>query len=448
MGNETPGLRQAGGSLIAAVSLAAATPSARQARGNQNVDQAASQPPAVPTILSLKELAHADTAVVRQTIDVITQDLKRYVLKSGSAAKAQELVSSFSQSLVDEGVELQRSVDFKNQGQAKIWALRVLSWIGSVVTLGALPGLTKLIAPESDFADSLSRCLFGNGPDVDPDKLEKFQQLLGKFQELHGADQTVMARTLSEINGLMIELKPRKVSENFPTVLCETVNEILRDNVFDDKTKEFVRGQDKHFQIDWNTAVTDAIFSQENPTFPKDCFFEKDLFRGPFTLTIGGKSLKAPEDDPTRQSDSFKQKTRRFVLDQIDQLASEKGLNRVNILRNSLRTYAGQSASGTMGTSFQKTSIEGSGFYSFSFLDHIPVTISINNNGLCTVSHEKDVHGLIYLQESGMVPVPCDIHMTMAYESSPADFTSGKPPHAIANQCTCEGRYLDMSAVA
>jgi hypothetical protein len=139
-------------------------------------------------ILSLKDLAHARTDVVQRTIGGIARDLAVHVVREDGSTGT--LSAAIAERLVGEGRELQRTferdVKFAEQGQAKIWALRVLSWIGSVVTLGALPGLTKLFAPKSEFADSLSRYLFGNN--VDEEKRAKFEQLLGKFHDLQESD--------------------------------------------------------------------------------------------------------------------------------------------------------------------------------------------------------------------------------------------------------------------
>jgi hypothetical protein len=176
-------IRPIGASQGTAVSTTAAASPARPLGGNPALAQTAAQLPAAPAVLSLKEIARADTTVVQRTIGEITNDLAGYVTQeTGGTGNS----SAIAQRLVKEGRELQqRTTDFATQSQAKVWALRVLSWIGSVVTFGALPGLAKLIAPKSDFADSLSRYLLGNDI-TNGEKLEKFDQLLGKFQELHG----------------------------------------------------------------------------------------------------------------------------------------------------------------------------------------------------------------------------------------------------------------------
>jgi hypothetical protein len=72
----------------------------------------------------------------------------------------------------------------------------VLSWIGSIVTLGALPGLAKLLAPKSEFAESLKRYLLGD--QADTKKLGEFENLFGNFSTLHDSvsEESELARDL------------------------------------------------------------------------------------------------------------------------------------------------------------------------------------------------------------------------------------------------------------
>jgi hypothetical protein len=265
------------------------------------------------------------------------------------------------------------------------------------------------------------------------------------------ANQVAIAGASSEINALILELGPQRKVPDLRQAFCKDINEAHGGNSFDSSDSSYVKSSDKHFKIDLSEAITDAIFSQENPTFPKDCFFERDLFRGPFTLTIGGETLISPDND--RDTDAFKQKTRRFVLSRITQLAKANGLKRVDVLRNFLRTYIGQAGSGTFSMVPLRHLGDAHNQYVIGQMDHIHATLQIGNDGSCTVSHSAYVQSMQYAQHRNEIvrdvnALPCDIHMGMAYTSSLSDFTSGRPPHAIPEQCTSSGCYLDMSAMA
>ncbi|MDR3143641.1 MAG: hypothetical protein LBT57_02215 [Puniceicoccales bacterium] len=633
-----------------AASGTGAVPALQQSGGNPSGAQAASQPPAMSGTLSLKDLARApaDRAVVQQTIHLITQDLARHVIRETGGT---EISAVLVRRLVDEGTELhaelQRSADFKNQGQAKIWGMRVLCWIGSIVTLGVLPGLAKLIAPKSDLAHSLSRYLLGNG-EVNEEKLQKFNQLFEKFQKLNalatrdielkqqlskaqevpeslqgvqqqlkdsrstltqvtgfsssdipgdtaeqkdryksgrnacrevcaslermsdgtpipldltlrrlenrfqglpdaadtdaikeqvqalsaeldslneimrsgegrafdargklvplgepdevfqreplgfeeavkrqatnvhrsirslvsafdgleeqaavqtargeGADiknaraenETTLATTSSEISNLILALGPRKKVPPLGKAFCRDINETLKGRRLDDKGDKYISSNSLHFKIDWNTAITEDTFKQDKPVFPEKCFFEIDLFRGPFTLTIGKESLESP------RGSNAKQETRKFILEQITQLANANGLDRVAVLKNFLRTYIGQAGSGTFSVLPSQHLGNAQNRYDFGLMDHIHAALQIGDDGSCTISHSVNALNVRHTlmepgQQDRQSSVPCNIHMEMAYTSSVDDFINGRPPQAVADRCGCSGHYLDRSATA
>jgi hypothetical protein len=148
-----------------------------QVHGSQSTAQDASQVPVA--VRSLQELAHAEDSVCRQTVGLITRELMPYMTMGDS----REIFPATVQSFIETGLELQRSVDFNEQARAKIWAMRVLCWFGSIVSLGILPGLANLFARDNEFADSLQRYLFGNG-EINREKQGKADALFDAFREL------------------------------------------------------------------------------------------------------------------------------------------------------------------------------------------------------------------------------------------------------------------------
>jgi hypothetical protein len=458
----------------AAGTTGAASP-ARQAGGSPALAQTAAQLPVASAVLSLKELAHADTTVVRQTIGEIASDLEHVfhgeiILVSGQAsASVSQTTTSY---LVNVGRELQRSADFKNQGQAKTWALRVLCWVGSVVTLGALPGFTKLIAPKSDFADSLSRYLLGNDA-PNGDKLVKFNQLFEKLNELHelatqnpdlGGDfqhQKASPEALTlrdEISQLLLDLGTTKEipADNMRDFLIRNLGEVLKGNKLA-PDGSCTPMSDKSLQIDFSFVTEETFNHPEIPFNPPGqrtvSPFEMDFFREDFTLEIGGQEIVSPKE--ARDTGEYKEITRKFILDQITQVAAANHLDRVEVLKNFLSTYTGQAASGITGEVMRFPSLgESEGppsdhrtHLEAGFGDHIPTSVYIGTDGSCTVSHrllyERNVFHMDEKKDSAFI-VPCRVEMAFAYGTSLND----DRPHPIVDQCQCSGCYLDVSGMA
>jgi hypothetical protein len=358
----------------------------------------------------------------------------------------------------------------------------VLSWIGSVVTLGALPGLAKAIAPKSDFADSLSRYLLGNGPDVDPTKLEKFQQLFEKFQEFHESlagvdlasdDTNRIASNLSQgfIDSKLISECGRAVFKQVLPIYQEinhlifnlgTLKEISGERMADAIAEKFnagygvgrkaASGNDPHFEIDWKTAITRDIFTQADPEFPAACKFEVDVIsRSDFRLCIGSKSITKEELEQGMTTNNERETaTRRWILEAIREITDDPD-QQVNILRNLLSTCIGQATNADARVAFMEHASNDHESLDIAQPNSVSYSVTVDANGICSIRNT-----ITYNQCASSPPdnpyaktfIPCDIRMTMAYESSLEDFTSDQPPHVVRDQCTISGRYLDMSAMA
>jgi hypothetical protein len=462
--------------LSAAASPANATPPAKQSGGNQALAQIAGRPTATSTA-GLKNLARAQPLSVKQAIGEIASDLK-HVFHGETMSASKQAGASVSQTttsyLVNAGIELQRSADFKNQGQAKTWALRVLCWVGSVVTLGALPGLAKLIAPKSNFADSLSRYLLGNDA-TNGDKLVKFNQLFEKFNKLHelaiqnpnlwenfqhkNANPEALALR-DEISQLLLDLGTTKEipADNMRDFLTRNLGEALKGNKLAPDGSCTPMG-DKNLQIDFSFVTEETFNHPETPFNPPDQSatspFEMDFFRENFTLEIGGQGIASPADKEARDTGEYKEITRKFILDQITQVAAANNLDRVEVLKNFLRTYTGQTASGITGEIMRFPSLDESKgtpgnhrtHFEAGFGDHIPISASIGTDGSCTVSHsllyERNIFYVDERQDSAFI-VPCHVEMAFAYGKSLND----DRPHPIADQCQCSGYYFDVSGMA
>jgi hypothetical protein len=457
MGDGRPALGAAGASQRAGATgdlqRTDAAPPAQQSAGNQLIAQAANQAPSMPEVLSLKGLAHArtDTAVVQQQIDRITHDLsERVIADEFSQSRFSE---PLTQSLVNEGIELQRSADFADQSKVKIWSLRVLSWIGSVVSLGVLPGLAQLIAPKSDFADSLSRYLLGNN--VDAEKLQKFEQLFEKLQEFHGLVTRGESGTGSvgnAIAGLISELEPQisVPAEGMKRSAILALNETFRDYFVDHKGEAAEPAS--HWVQDYRKIAGELLTGGGVECIPGQCWFRKDGLRDfHFTLTIGDRTIRG-EEMTTRYPNIEERRTQTMqeIVDAVCTFARDNELDPEAILGNLLRTYQGQSTAAPIVKSV--ASISSDEFSAITLLRDTSrsMAITIGDDGSCCVSQS-----LKYSQFQGQFSdtgdnfnVPCDIQASIAYESSLDDFTNGGPPRVLEDQCTFSGHYLDMGAMA
>jgi len=436
----------------------------QSAQQNSALASAASQESAAASAITLKGLAHASRPTCQEAIGTITKDLAHvFYGLSPSARQGGETVAAQAATsrLVNAGMELQRRSDnFADQSQAKTWGLRALCWLSSVVTFPLL-GLSKLIAPGSDFADSLSRYLLGNDV-TNGDQLEKFHQLFAKLNELHdlamqnpdlgekfqhGTAGPEATAVRGEISQLLLELGsqekvPERAMKNF---MLENLRETFQGRRIDENGT-YIPYTDKHFQLDFS-EITDEIFSQKDPQFPSNCFFERDLFRGEFTLTIGGESLEIPEKE--RDTDTFKKTVRKFVLDQITKLAEDNHLDRVAVLKNFLKTYTGQAATGAMTETVQNSMLnanDSGSYFTMGFGDHIPAYISIGVDGSCAVSHHLTHDTILYVdgQRDCSFHVPCHVEMAFTYAKSLNDAL----PHPVEDRCRCSGSYLDVIGMA
>ncbi|MDR2420180.1 MAG: hypothetical protein LBD40_02585, partial [Puniceicoccales bacterium] len=376
----------------------------------------------------------------------------------------------------------EHSARFANQSQAKIWALRVLSWIGSVVTLGALPRLAQLIAPKSDFTDSLSRYLLGNGPEVDKDKLKNFSMLFEKFQNLNtllasenltdgdkvrissglysnGSTKDTMtpeAQTVfeqafpvyQEINRLIFDLgTPKEISGQ---EIAHAIAENFK-NIYGEGRKAAPGSTDPHFNINWETAITSDIFDQAEPKFPAACKVEVDMMlRSDFKLSIGNKSITRGELwEGTSTADEKATNTRRWILGAIQELTNNKG-QQVAILRNFLSTCIGQATNADTRIAFMAHARDEHGSLDVTQPNSIFYGVTIDMHGSCHIENTASYSQCAFSppdDPASVIYVPSNIRMTVAYESSLEDFINDRPPHAIEDQCTVSGRCLDVSAM-
>ncbi|MDR2420376.1 MAG: hypothetical protein LBD40_03680 [Puniceicoccales bacterium] len=215
------------------------------------------------------------------------------------------------------------------------------------------------------------------------------------------------------------------------------------------------------------STLTDDIFSAPEPAFPPHSFFEIDLHRSPFTLIIGRQILtsemirqeiaNATHLSGSAFEDKFKEQIRKKVLDAIMTLATEHGLDPVEVLKNFLSTYVGQAASSSLDLlcmyiiSDDMTSprVKAQHFPPFSpgHMDHTPVVITIYKDGTCEVRHDVICDTLYSMSRvevlgplSATLCVPCAIIMRITYKKSLYE----ERPHAVEEQCFAQGFVLDI----
>jgi hypothetical protein len=157
---------------------ASATPAARQRTGNPSIAQGSGQASAIPE-LSLKNLAHAGGAALQRTVDTVMGQL-------AGAWGGENVARGTVEQLMQEGRELQRTANFTDQNQARVWTLRVLAWVANIISLGIVPGLANLFARDSASADSFMRYSFGSGEfeETQQERLRQFNNLFEKFKTL------------------------------------------------------------------------------------------------------------------------------------------------------------------------------------------------------------------------------------------------------------------------
>jgi hypothetical protein len=321
----------------------------------------------------------------------------------------------------------------------------------------------------------------GNSPDVDQGKLEKFDQLLEKFQGLHellengnltNDDKTRIASNLhttgittdamttevravfeqalpvyQEINHLILDLGTKK--EIPGGEVAHAVAENFRNSY--GEGRKAASGKDSHFNIDWETAITSDIFNQANPEFPATCKVEIDMMsRSNFELHIGDESITKDElIQRTSTEAERKTATRRWILDAIQGLTNDKD-QQVAILRNFLSTCVGQAVNADVRTTLVENANNEHESFDVAQPNDIFYGVTISADGACHIENTTNYHRCASSPPDdpmSAIFVPCDIQVTITYTSSVEDFTHNRPPHVVEEQCTCSGHYLDLSAM-
>jgi hypothetical protein len=184
-------------------------PAARQRTGSPEIARGSGQAPAIPE-LSLQGLAHAGGAALQRTVDTVMGQL------AGVQANGNVKRETVEQ-LMREGRELQRTANFTDQTQARVWTLRVLAWVANIVSLGIVPGLANLFARGSAFTDSLKRYSLGNGEhgDTEQERLRQIDNLFGQFKTLgeQAKKRAELAQGLGEARKINYDGISRRLTE-------------------------------------------------------------------------------------------------------------------------------------------------------------------------------------------------------------------------------------------